>query len=167
MSCGGGHLGFPIGIKNTHLVEDLPMIIPGQFGFNHESIWLFARQISCFLLDTHSVTLIDKSGNKRFAKCSYFHNFFIWIVFTILYPYINKQLNFSAIKKHYLITIIIILYHRWRPDQYWMYWTIGYYYYRTRGTCRKQHVKSRYISANISYLQSIKLFKSISVYGYG
>jgi hypothetical protein len=28
MSCGGGHLGFPIGIKNTHLVEDLPMIIP-------------------------------------------------------------------------------------------------------------------------------------------
>ena len=34
LSCGGGHLGFPIGIKNTHFVEDLPMIIPGQFGFN-------------------------------------------------------------------------------------------------------------------------------------
>jgi hypothetical protein len=34
MSCGGGHLGYPIGIKNTHFVEDLPMIIPGQFGFN-------------------------------------------------------------------------------------------------------------------------------------
>jgi hypothetical protein len=33
-ACGGGHLGYPIGIKNTHLVEDLPMIIPGQFGFN-------------------------------------------------------------------------------------------------------------------------------------
>jgi hypothetical protein len=32
--CGGGHLGFPIGIKNIKLVEDLPMIIPGQFGFN-------------------------------------------------------------------------------------------------------------------------------------
>jgi hypothetical protein len=30
MSCGGGHLGFPIGIKNTHFVEDLPMIIPGK-----------------------------------------------------------------------------------------------------------------------------------------
>jgi hypothetical protein len=26
-----------IGIKNTHLVEDLPMIIPGQFGFNYPS----------------------------------------------------------------------------------------------------------------------------------
>jgi hypothetical protein len=32
--CGGGHLGFPIDIKNIHLVEDLPMIIPGKFGFN-------------------------------------------------------------------------------------------------------------------------------------
>ena len=34
MSCGGGHLGFPIGIKNKNFVEDLPMIILGQFGFN-------------------------------------------------------------------------------------------------------------------------------------
>jgi hypothetical protein len=33
MYCGGGHLGFPIDIKNIHFVEDLPMIIPGQFGF--------------------------------------------------------------------------------------------------------------------------------------
>jgi hypothetical protein len=29
-----GHLGFPIGIKNINIVENLPMIIPGQFGFN-------------------------------------------------------------------------------------------------------------------------------------
>jgi hypothetical protein len=29
--------GFPIVIKNTHLVENLPMIIPGQFGFNYPS----------------------------------------------------------------------------------------------------------------------------------
>jgi hypothetical protein len=28
MSCGGGHLGFPIGIENRNFVEDLPMIIP-------------------------------------------------------------------------------------------------------------------------------------------
>jgi hypothetical protein len=33
MYCGGGHLGFPIDIKNINLVEDLPMIIPGQFGY--------------------------------------------------------------------------------------------------------------------------------------
>jgi hypothetical protein len=29
MYCGGGHLGFQIGIKNVKFVEDLPMIIPG------------------------------------------------------------------------------------------------------------------------------------------
>jgi hypothetical protein len=34
MYCGGSHLGFPISIKNIKFVEDLPMIIPGQFGFN-------------------------------------------------------------------------------------------------------------------------------------
>jgi hypothetical protein len=34
MCCGGGHLGFLIGIKNIYFVEDFPMIIPGQFGFN-------------------------------------------------------------------------------------------------------------------------------------
>jgi hypothetical protein len=37
MTCGDSHLGFPIGIKNTNFVEDLPMIIPGQFGFNYPS----------------------------------------------------------------------------------------------------------------------------------
>jgi hypothetical protein len=31
MYYGGGHLGFPIDIN---FVDDLPMIIPGQFGFN-------------------------------------------------------------------------------------------------------------------------------------
>jgi hypothetical protein len=30
MYCGGGHLGFPIDIKNIKFVEDLPMIIPGE-----------------------------------------------------------------------------------------------------------------------------------------
>jgi hypothetical protein len=35
--CGGGHLGFPIGIKNIEFVEDLPMIIPRRFGFKCSS----------------------------------------------------------------------------------------------------------------------------------
>jgi hypothetical protein len=34
MPCGGGHLGFPFGIKNRNFVEDLPMIIHVKFGFN-------------------------------------------------------------------------------------------------------------------------------------
>jgi hypothetical protein len=31
MTCGGSHLGFRIGIKNPSFLEDLQMIIPGQF----------------------------------------------------------------------------------------------------------------------------------------
>jgi hypothetical protein len=33
----GGHLGYPIGINNITFVEDLPMIIPGQFGFKFQN----------------------------------------------------------------------------------------------------------------------------------
>jgi hypothetical protein len=33
MTCGGSHLGW-IAIKNPNVLEDLQMIIPGQFGFN-------------------------------------------------------------------------------------------------------------------------------------
>jgi hypothetical protein len=36
MSCGGSRLGLRIGIKKNFL-EDLQMIIPGQFGFNYPS----------------------------------------------------------------------------------------------------------------------------------
>jgi hypothetical protein len=32
MSCGGGHLGFPIHIKNRNLVKDIPMIILYSLG---------------------------------------------------------------------------------------------------------------------------------------
>jgi hypothetical protein len=32
MSCGGGHLGFPIGIKNINLVKDIPMILLYSLG---------------------------------------------------------------------------------------------------------------------------------------
>jgi hypothetical protein len=46
MYCGGGHLGFPIDIKNIHLVKDLPMIIPGQFGF----IGPYGKIFKCLLL---------------------------------------------------------------------------------------------------------------------
>ena len=49
MSCGGGHLGFPIGKKNINFVEDLPMIIHLQFGFSQfisfreEDFWNFSQ----------------------------------------------------------------------------------------------------------------------------
>ena len=49
MSCDGGHLGFPIGIKNRNLVKDIPMIILLQFGFSQfisfreEDLWNFSQ----------------------------------------------------------------------------------------------------------------------------
>ena len=49
MSCDGGHLGFPIGIKNSNLVKDIPMIISLQFGFSQfisfreEDLWNFSQ----------------------------------------------------------------------------------------------------------------------------
>jgi hypothetical protein len=49
MSCGGGHLGFPIGIKNSNLVKDISMIIHLQFGFSQfisfreEDLWNFSQ----------------------------------------------------------------------------------------------------------------------------
>ena len=49
MSCDGGHLGFPIGIKNSNLVKDIPMIIHVQFGFSQfisfgeEDLWNFSQ----------------------------------------------------------------------------------------------------------------------------
>jgi hypothetical protein len=48
MSCGGGHLGFPIGIKNRNLVKDITMIVHLQFGFSQfisfrEDLWNFSQ----------------------------------------------------------------------------------------------------------------------------
>jgi hypothetical protein len=52
MYCGGGHLGFPIDIKNINLVEDLPMIIPGQFGKLYMNVhWLVLYKFYVFCSD--------------------------------------------------------------------------------------------------------------------
>jgi hypothetical protein len=48
-----GHLGFPIGIKNPNFVEDLTMIIPGQFDFNCPSGFreeAFGKMFKCLHL---------------------------------------------------------------------------------------------------------------------
>jgi hypothetical protein len=53
---GGGHLGFPIGIENRNFVEDLPMIIPGKFGFNcpRNDHWKVLYKVSVFYADRKS-----------------------------------------------------------------------------------------------------------------
>jgi hypothetical protein len=67
MYCGGSHLGFPIGIKNIKFVEDLPMIIPGQFGWNvlyQVSVFYADRKSKMAAIAGHRLTL-DPMG-----KCS-------------------------------------------------------------------------------------------------
>ena len=59
MSCDGGHLGFPIGIKNSNLVKDIPMIIHVQFGFSQfisfreEDLWNFSQSEHIIGLGSH------------------------------------------------------------------------------------------------------------------
>ena len=74
MSCGGGHLGFPTGIKNRTFVEDLPMIIPGQFGFNCPSGFREeAFLVMVAILDTgrHWRTLILKGDHPRIISTKF------------------------------------------------------------------------------------------------
>jgi hypothetical protein len=69
MSCGGGHLGFLIGIKNTHLVEDLPMIIPGQFGFKCPSGFREeAFRLTLDLMEKYSNAFFSETTNMIKAK---------------------------------------------------------------------------------------------------
>jgi hypothetical protein len=59
MSCDGGHLGFPISIKNSNLVKDIPMIIHVQFGFSQfisfreEDLWNFSQSEHIIGLGSH------------------------------------------------------------------------------------------------------------------
>jgi hypothetical protein len=43
MSCGGGHLGFPIGIKNSNLVKAIPMIIRSNAFFSETTNMIKAK----------------------------------------------------------------------------------------------------------------------------
>ena len=73
MSCGGGHLGFPIHIKNRNLVKDIPMIIHIQFGFSHfisfreEDIWNFSQSEHIIGLGSH-VEYSTGTKNRNFVE---------------------------------------------------------------------------------------------------
>jgi hypothetical protein len=77
MSCGGGHLGFPIGIKNTHHVEDLPMQLnpncPGMVIGRSSTKFLFFYADRKFKMATtagHRLTLdpMGKCSNAFFSE---------------------------------------------------------------------------------------------------
>jgi hypothetical protein len=52
-------VGFPIDIKNINFVDDLPMIIPGQFGFNF-----------IFFMSIGNQTAIHRLTLDPMGKCS-------------------------------------------------------------------------------------------------
>jgi hypothetical protein len=70
MSCGGGHLGFPIGIKNTHLVEDLPMIIPGQLVSIVQVLYVFFADMKFKMAATAELSLTLDPMGKMFQNAS-------------------------------------------------------------------------------------------------
>jgi hypothetical protein len=61
MSCGGGHLGFPIGIKNSKLVKNIPMIIPGH---------VFCSDMKFKMAATAGVSLTLDPKGKMFQNAS-------------------------------------------------------------------------------------------------
>jgi hypothetical protein len=71
MSCGGGHLGFPTGIKNKKIVEDLPMIIHLQFGFNCPSdLKVFCSDMKFKMAATAGLSLTLDPMGKMFQNAS-------------------------------------------------------------------------------------------------
>jgi hypothetical protein len=78
MYYGGGHLGFPIGIKNIKFVENLPMIIPGQFGFNCPSgfrevlykLYVFCSDMKFKMAATAGLSLTLDPMRKMFQNAS-------------------------------------------------------------------------------------------------
>ena len=73
MSCDGGHLGFPIGIKNSNLVKDIPMIIHVQFrfsqfiSFREEDLWYFSQSEHIIGLGSH-VEYPTGTKNRNFVE---------------------------------------------------------------------------------------------------
>ena len=75
MSCGGGHLGFPIHKKNRNLVKNIPMIINLQFGFSQfisfkfreEDLWNFSQSEHIIGTDSH-VEYPTGTKNRNFVK---------------------------------------------------------------------------------------------------
>jgi hypothetical protein len=73
MSCDGGHLGFPIGIKNRKLVKDIPMIIHLQFGFSQfisfreEDLWNFSQSKHIIGPGSH-IEYLTGTKNSNFVE---------------------------------------------------------------------------------------------------
>jgi hypothetical protein len=64
MTCGGSHLGFPIGIKKQKFVEDLTMIIPGQQDDYHCRTCFYIGPIGSFYNQVNDTGSLRASGSN-------------------------------------------------------------------------------------------------------
>jgi hypothetical protein len=103
MYCGGGHLGFPIDIKNIKFVENLPMIIPGQFGFNcpsgfrEEAFW--AKCSNAFFSETTNIIKAKLYMNVQWMVLYKLYVFCSGMKNVKLSPAVAAILNFISEQK--------------------------------------------------------------------
>jgi hypothetical protein len=107
MSCGGGHLGFPIGIKNTHFVEQ-DLVNIGPYGKNvskrffSETTWTIETKLPrndhWKVLDKFFVFYADRKS-KMAATTGHSRNIFHIGSNVKLSPAVAAILNFISDQK--------------------------------------------------------------------
>ena len=108
MSCGGSHLGFPIGIKNRKFVEDLPMIIPGQW-FQLSKWFQRRRLLNIFSIGSYVKTKSTHGGHlefpigKRFTSLVQDHPMLIpAVTIQLAWWFLTRGfLKFQPMRKHH------------------------------------------------------------------
>jgi hypothetical protein len=88
MYCGGGHLEFSIGRKSIYFVENLPMIIPWQFGFNFLNIGPYEKNVSKRFFSETTWTIETKLPRNDHWKVLY--------KVSVLYVDLAAILNFRS-----------------------------------------------------------------------
>jgi hypothetical protein len=80
MYCGGGHLGFPIDIRNKYFVEDLPNIIKAKLHMNVHwmvlyKLYVFSSDMKFKMAATAGLSLTLDPMGKMFHE----HSFTVWL----------------------------------------------------------------------------------------
>jgi hypothetical protein len=101
----GGHLWFLIGIINLIFVENLPMIIPGQFGFNCPSG--FRKEAFWNIFPIGSNVKLSPAVAAIFPNCRWM---IIGMFFTkFLFFYVDRKSKMAATAGHRLTTVFLLV----------------------------------------------------------
>jgi hypothetical protein len=96
MSCGGGHLGFPIGIKNKKFVENLPMTIETKLYMNVHWVVLYNLKVFCSdmkfkMVATAGLSLTLDPMGKMFQNASSLKPPFMYSLALIIFVVSEKK----------------------------------------------------------------------------